>query len=149
MLCGLVLRRPRAYGSSYKKNDSKGQTYRQHIQEAFTRRYEHLAELTGDLYGIVYCFYPTYNETIDADADNISKPVWDCLTGFLYHDDAQVKLRIAGCYDLSKNQLTDLDVTNLPDDIRDDLLNAIDQKQPVMYLECGVFKADMIRFNLE
>ena len=149
MYCCLVVRRPRAYGSSYKKEDSKGQAYKQDIQAAFGLRYGSAIALTGDLYGAVYCFYPRYNNATDADADNISKPVWDCLTGFLYQDDKQVKLRTAACYDLAQNELTDLDVTGLPDDIRDKLLDAIDQKQCVLYIECGRMRTDMIRFNLE
>jgi len=103
------------------------------------------------LYGIVYYFYKKNTGT---DADNISKPLWDCLTGFLYSDDKQIKLRVAGCYDLSsssQNQLTDLDVTGLPDDIRDELLEALSVGTApyVVYVECGAFRNDMIRFNLE
>jgi hypothetical protein len=111
-----------------------------------------VSPLIGELYGRVYCFFRSYNLFTDADADNISKPVWDCLGhDFLYKDDKQIRFRIAACYDLSKNQLTDLDVTGLPDDIRDDLLNALaeEQEKYVIYVECGTFKTDMIRFNLE
>jgi Holliday junction resolvase RusA-like endonuclease len=150
MYCCLLLRRPLAF-NKWRPESTIGQAYRTDIRTAFTTRYGSLPSLTGNLYGLVYCFYRSYNVFTDADADNISKPVWDCLgSNFLYEDDKQIRFRIAACYDLAKNQLTDLDVTGLPDDVRDALLNALtdEAEKQVVYIECGVFDNEMIRFNL-
>ena len=145
MQCFLLFRQPKAF-NGWKKLNSKGQAYRRDIRAAYSRYYGTPTALPGDLYGVVYYFY---NKDTGTDADNISKPVWDCLTDFLYQDDKQVKLRVAACYDLTKNQLADLDVTGLPSDILPELLEALDQEPYVIYIECGTFNKNMMRFNLE
>ncbi len=149
MYCCLLRRKPLSYKSSYKRDDSKGRKYKEDVQRAFTDQYRKLTKLTDDLYGIVYCFYKIYHEGTDADADNISKPIWDCLTGLIYDDDKQIKLRLAGCYDLSKNQFADLNVTSLAPELLTDLLEALDEEACVIYIECGNFNSSLIRFNLE
>ena len=151
MYCCLLRRRPLAF-NKWKPAGNIGLKYKADIRAAFIQRYQSLQPLVGNLYGVVYCFYRAYNAFTDADADNISKPIWDCLgEAFLYQDDKQVRFRVAGCYDLAKNQLADLDVTGLPDDIRDDLLEALftGETPYILYIECGAFRNNMIRFNLE
>lgn len=102
--------------------------------------------LTIELYGLIYHFY---RRNIGIDADNLSKPVWDGLKGLLFKDDKQVKLRIAGSFDLSANDLTVLDFSGLPGAVINSLLEAIETEDHVLYVECGNFTTDMIRLNLE
>ena len=49
------------------------------------------AILSGDLYATIYYFFST---NLDLDADNLSKPVLDCLNGVLFNDDKQIKMQL-------------------------------------------------------
>ena len=76
-----ILKRPPYSFNSWKKaTASQKLRYKTLLENAFAQFNAENKHET-DLYGIVYHFY-TKNENIDAD--NLSKPVWDCLTGFLF-----------------------------------------------------------------
>jgi Endodeoxyribonuclease RusA len=102
--------------------------------------------LTDELYGVLYHFF---RANLKMDADNLSKPIWDCLTGFLYVDDSQVKLRIAGSFDLSKHNFNILDIETLPKPIVDELVDAFKNHDRFVYIECGRLNYSMFKFNFE
>ncbi len=144
--------RPISY-NKWKKKSSEGIEYRDKLRESF-KEFEPvvLRRKEGNLYGIVYYFY-----TRDAkiDADNISKPVWDCLTGFLFKDDNQVKWRAAGCFDVSREDLT-ANLSGLPGSVVEKLMEIMDKAiyenegkdMHVLYIECGTLRKEMFKFNL-
>jgi hypothetical protein len=136
----IVISQPKSYNA--KKSDS----YRNRIQAAFRRAHPAHKLLYHDLYGLIYHFYKS---DIRIDADNISKPIWDSLTGILFADDKQVKMRIAGSVDLSSNDLTTLDLSGLSGYTITELLEATEFEDHVLYIECGSFSMDMVRLNLE
>ncbi|RZJ80540.1 MAG: RusA family crossover junction endodeoxyribonuclease [Chryseobacterium sp.] len=102
--------------------------------------------LRDDLYGVIYHFF---NTDMKIDADNLSKPMWDTLNSVFYSDDYQIKLRVAGSFDLKKNGLTVLDFTTLGGQLIADLLDAFDNEDHVIYVECGKLNFSHRRFNLE
>ncbi|RYC69325.1 RusA family crossover junction endodeoxyribonuclease [Spirosoma sordidisoli] len=99
-----------------------------------------------DLYGLVYHFYQT---DIGIDADNLSKPIWDCLRGILFDDDKRVKMRIAGSLNVGGSDLTVINSSGLSGELTASLLDALDTEEHILYVECGTFTADMIQLNLE
>lgn len=102
--------------------------------------------LSGDLYATIYYFF---NKNLDLDADNLSKPVWDCLNGVLYDDDKQIKIRTAGSFDLTTGDYNVIDMTGLQGNVVVDLLDAFDHEEHIVYVECGNFRASMFKFNIE
>ncbi len=139
----ILKQRPNSYNSNIK---AKKTNYTLAIQNAF-RKFYPIPSINSEeeLYGTIYYFY---KKDLGLDADNISKPVWDGLTGFLYTDDKQIRLRIAGCFDLSKNDLTALNVSGLAGNILIELLDALEKEEHVVYIECGVFHNSLFKFNL-
>lgn len=141
----LVKKKPQSY-NSWKKTKTKGQNYIAEIRKSLSHYNAAFTMLTGDLYGISYYFHSSTNQT---DADNISKPIWDSLTGFLFDDDKQVKLRMAGKYDLSTNGFDLLDVTGVPGLVVADLVDAVSNDDHFLFIECGKLKPEMFKFNLQ
>ncbi len=91
----LITCKPKSY-NHWKKNHPTGQAYLTTVTNAFLTKYANHQLLTDDLYGLVYYFF---KDDRSHDADNISKPLWDCLVNVVYSDDVQIKLRIAGVFD--------------------------------------------------
>jgi hypothetical protein len=145
MKCFLFNRQPKSY-NSWNLNSNSGQAYLGSVRSACCRYNHRHGRFTKELYGIVYYFFQKNTGT---DADNISKPVWDCLTNHLFHDDQQVKLRIAGCFDLMENDFCFLDITSIPTDIASDLVDSIYENEHTVYVECGDLDYKFFKFNLE
>ena len=139
----IVSTKPKSYNS---KDKRKADAYRQRLQAAFAENYPDHTPLSEELYGLVYHFYRV---NIGLDADNLSKPVWDGLKGVLFVDDRQVKMRIAGSFDVAANDLTVLDFSGLPGIIVDKLLESTQTGNHTLYIECGRFNTDLIQLNLE
>ncbi len=139
----VISTKPKSYNS---KDKRKAADYQQRLQVAFRESYPTHALLTEELYGLVYHFY-RINTGIDAD--NISKSVWDSLKTVTYLDDKQVKMRVAGSFDLNTNDLTVLDFSGLPGVVIDQLLDSTKTEMHVLYIECGRFTTDLIQLNLE
>lgn len=116
------------------------------MNDAFQLVHPACLPLKGDLYGLVYHFHRT---DLSIDADNLSKPIRDCLKGVLFADDKQVKMRIAGSFDLSSTDLVTLDFSGLAKETIDSLLEAIESEDHVLYIECGEFSMNLIRLNME
>ncbi len=116
------------------------------IKNSFKKIYPQHEMLSGDLYGTIYYFF---KRDLNNDADNMSKPVWDCLIDFLYVDDKQVKLRIAGAFDLRKKDFNELDFSNIPGKVIGDFLEAYDNHEHFLYIECGELRSGFFKFNME
>jgi Holliday junction resolvase RusA-like endonuclease len=145
----IITRQPKAYqgGKTFKSNASRIK-YSTDL-ESCLRKYnpnEKGFDPEVDLYGLVIYFFKFSTGT---DADNISKPIWDCLKGKIFNDDKQVKLRTAGIFDLSKHDYNILDLSGLKGELIVDLLEAIDSMDHVVYIECGILNLNMYQFNLE
>jgi Holliday junction resolvase RusA-like endonuclease len=102
--------------------------------------------LSGELYATIYYFF---NENKRLDADNISKPLLDCLSGFLYNDDQQIKIRIAGSFNLTTGDYNLIDLSGLQGNLLTDLLEAFENEAHIIYVECGIFNPSMYKFNIE
>jgi len=144
----ILKRQPKAYqGSGTFKSKLSKQNYIDALQTALTS-YNVVANPYSDteLYGIVYYFF---NKNSGTDADNISKPIWDCLKGILFEDDKLIKLRTAGAFDLTKNDLSVIDFSGVKGEVVADMLDAFDNDDHIVYIECGALDFSMFKFNLE
>ena len=101
---------------------------------------------SGELYAIIYYFF---NKDLNLDADNLSKPVWDCLNGILYNDDKQIKIRTAGSFDLTAGDYSVIDMSDLQGNLVVDLLEAFENEDHIVYIECGNYSPSMFKFNIE
>lgn len=97
------------------------------------------------LYGAVYYLK---NSKHMLDADNLSKPVWDALTGLAYEDDVQVLLRHSGIVDMRLRGASEFDLSTLPDDVAEQLIQTIGSEEHVVYIEIGPVDVSMFRFGL-
>jgi hypothetical protein len=116
------------------------------LHAAFKTSNETNNVLPGDLYAIVYYFF---NINLKLDADNLSKPIWDCLCGFLFNDDEQIKLRIAGSFDLTTEDYNVIDFTGLQGELLVEMLESFEHEDHIVYIEYGKIKPTMYKFNIE
>lgn len=145
MICFIVTRRPKSY-NGWKKSDGKAQAFMQTLIASFAGSHPKHQRLSGDLYGAIYYFY---KDDKDHDADNISKPVWDCLNSIVYDDDRQIRLRVAGVFDLNRNDIQQLNLSRIPDPIFNHFIDALDKHDHFFYVECGQLNTQHYKFNLE
>lgn len=140
---------PAAYGSgNYRK--TRKSAYQHAIQTSFLAAHPASVRLIGDLYGIVLYFTKRRNDFVDPDADNISKPVWDSLTGYAYDDDRQIRWRASGVIDLGLVSLTELELEPLPTAILTELENFVlaDGLRHLLYVHVGALQPHHYRFHL-
>jgi len=115
-------------------NAGNSEKYNQRIQQAFRNYNAKAIQLEGNLYGVVYYFFIPDREG-EPDADNISKKIWDALNTIAYLDDKNIKLRIAGVFDLISESIETL---KIPQSALDDFLGMIDEgKEHILYVEIG------------
>lgn len=133
--------------NSWHKTATPGIKYAEDVKNAFKRYNKKAILLNEDLYGIVYYFCKKSTKT---DADNISKPIWDVLIPITYIDDKQIKLRIAGIFDLNTQDFNDLNLAKLSNKIATDLTEAItDQKcEHILYIEIGILEHSHYPFTI-
>lgn len=141
-------KQPKAYqGSKTFKSSSAKATYINELAKSLLPDDVLLEPYTeGDLYGVVYYFTKKYTGT---DADNISKPIWDCLKGILYSDDKQIKLRRAGIFNFSENDFNVIDFSGIDEQVFGVLLDAFGTDDHFVYVECGRLDFNMFQFNIE
>jgi len=139
----ILKRRPVSYNSC---RGAKKIRYKEALERSFGVYNQQHSLLENDLYAVLYYFY---KENLDLDTDNLSKPVWDCLGGFLFNDDQQIKMRIAGSFNLLGGDYNIIDFTGLDGTIITDLIEAFETENHVVYVECGKFDASMYKFNIE
>ncbi len=125
-------------------SETKKQRYKSFIETAFLEMDPTPAMLRGELYGKALYFY-TKDKRIDAD--NLSKPLWDCLTGFLFEDDFQVKIRTAWSFDLTRNDFNILDFSGLRGEVVTGLIEAFENEEHIVYVACGPLNDSMFKFN--
>lgn len=138
--------KPISHNKFRKNNEAYRAKYETAIQTAFRSFHPTHPILKGELYGIVYYFYKK-PQTIDAD--NLSKPIWDSLSKFLFSDDNQVKLRTAGTFNLSESDLSVIDMTGVKGEVFVELLDALGSDEHIVYIECGTLDNSMFKFNIE
>ena len=139
----ILKRRPLSY-NSFKGN--KKDYYKHALETSFKNYNPTHRILTGNVYATLYYFF---NTNLKLDTDNLSKPVWDCLCGFLFNDDQQIKIRIAGSFDLTNGDYSVIDFTGLQGNLIIDLLDAFEKEEHIVYIECGSFNPLMYKFNIE
>lgn len=137
---------PKSYNSWKNLTVIGKERYKIDIQKAFSLYFPNHEKIDYDLYGSIYYFF---NKDVGSDADNLSKPLWDCLNNYLFHDDKQIKIRIVGVFDLSKTDINILDFSGLPGEIITDLLESFESENHIVYIECGLLDNSMYKFNLE
>ena len=135
--------RPLSYNSC---KGNKRDIYKIALVTSFTNYNPTHTIFTENLYANIYYFF---NKDLELDADNLSKPVWDCLNGFLYNDDEQIKIRTAGSFNLTNGDYSVLDFSGLKGQLIIDLLEAFESEEHIVYIECGQFKPSMLKFNIE
>jgi Holliday junction resolvase RusA-like endonuclease len=148
MLSFIIKRQPKAYQGSKTFKSKTSRTNYETDLEVSLKKFNpvHNSYANQELYGLVYYFFTVNTGT---DADNISKPIWDCLKGKLFSDDKQVKLRTAGSFDLTKNDFKILDFSGVKGEVIAELLDAFDNEEHIVYIECGLLDMKMYKFNLE
>jgi Endodeoxyribonuclease RusA len=105
-------------------------------------------------YGIVYYFARGYRPARDADADNVSKRVWDALEGVAYKDDQVVRLRLSGVIEAGAAEdeapsLQELDLSDAAAGGAKELLRLVAaQEAHILYVEVGTVRPSMFAFNL-
>lgn len=135
--------RPLSYNSCRGKKKTK---YKTELIRSLVSYDSSYTKLCGDLYATIYYFF---RKNLYLDVDNISKPVWDCLTGVLFNDDNQIKIRTAGSFDLSVGDFNVIDMSGLHGNLVADLLEAFEEEDQIVYVECGNFRPSMFKFNIE
>lgn len=135
--------RPLSFNSC---SGTKRTNYKTALEASFTRYNPTHTILSDELYATIYYFF---NKDLKLDTDNLSKPVWDCLNGFLFNDDKQIKIRSACSFDLKTGDYTVIDLSGLQGNLVVDLLDAFDNEEHIVYIECGKFKPSMLKFNIE
>jgi len=144
MINWILKRQPKAYqGSKTFKSKLSKENYINALKDAITQFNVDWSLMTEELYGIIYYFRKKDTGT---DADNISKPIWDCLYGFLY-DDKQVKLRTSGIIDVSQ-ELNVVDFSNLRGEIVAEIIDSFDTIDHFVYIECGFLDNSMFKFKI-
>lgn len=138
--------KPKSYNSWGSASVTRKGNYKKKLEEAFKSVYPVHIPLEDDLYGLIYHFYRT---DIGIDADNLSKPIWDCLRGIVFDDDKRVKMRIAGSFSLTDSYFSVFNSSGLAGKVIASLIDAIETEEHILYVECGIFTADMIRLNIE
>jgi Holliday junction resolvase RusA-like endonuclease len=140
-------RQPKAYqGSKTFKNSGSKINYISELETSLRQLNDTSELMTGDLYGVVYYFRKKQTGT---DADNISKPIWDCLRGILFDDDKRIKLRFAGIIDIPQGDISLIDLTGVRGEITTEIAVALGSADHFVYVECGSLQKSMYRFNIE
>lgn len=138
-------RQPKSYNSGFKSKSAK-ENYSNELNKSIKRFNTLTNPYKEDLYGLIYYFHKKKTGTIDAD--NLSKPIWDILGGILFEDDQQIKLRIAGAIDISSGDFNIIDFSRLRGEIISELIEAFENEDHIVYIECGLLNNNMYKFNI-
>lgn len=118
--------------ASYQGSPKSKEVYKRRISTCYQR---HFTGAMPDvpLFANVYHFY---NEDVQIDADNISKPTWDALSKVAFSDDKQIIIRSAASIDMRKSGL-EVDLDTIPSEIRFDFIDSIYSKPHTIFIEVG------------
>ncbi len=128
-------------------NAEMSEQYKGQLASAFAASYPQFSPLLNDLYAAVYYFHRAATEL---DADNLSKPILDALSGLAYENDRQVKVRYSGIHDLRRG-VGVLPLSRVPQPQRQQLLWLLGSASPhTLYVEIGqLHYEEHFRFNSE
>ena len=105
-------------------------------------------------YGLVYYFVRGYNPHIHADADNISKRIWDALEAIAYADDHLIRLRIAGVITMGPSTkgeagTEEIDLTRMPKATLEEFFRLQNTgERQILYVELGPLTPKLFGFSL-
>ncbi len=137
-ICLIHAEKPASYNSSNKK------PYMKRLANNYLQHYK--GQLPNvDLYGLIYYFY---NDDKKIDTDNISKPVWDALSGVAFIDDNLIKIRGAASIDLSTTDYMEIDFDTVPSELMYDLVDNITSQDHTLYIETGIIQSYKNLFRL-
>lgn len=84
------------------------------------------------------------------DADNISKPLWDCLNKHAYEDDKQIKYIETLKVDVKRSDLVEFNTENMDNDdyekLVDFVLNPGSKKERILYVNVSDYESKNVRF---
>jgi hypothetical protein len=120
--------------------------YKDGIRDAFQLFCQDSTSSPGPLYASIYYFHRRPSEQ---DADNISKPILDALEGLAYEDDRVVRFRQAAMFSLDSDPLSDLNLSGVPEEILESLLEKLEREDHVLYIELGRLSFQQFRFGYE
>lgn len=84
------------------------------------------------------------------DADNISKPLWDCLNNHAYKDDKQIKYIETLKINVTTTDIFELDTTTIEDGDYQKLLDFIfditSTKERMLYVDVSEYQSKNVRF---
>ncbi len=138
MLAFICLQKPLSY------NAQKKHRYEEVLRTAYSEYNSGASFADAPLYGCVYYFH---TDPTNLDADNLSKPVWDALKGLSYLDDSLISLRHAGILKLKGEAFEPFDLSRLPDQIADRLIEVLGTEPHVLYVEIGQIEPEMFEFG--
>lgn len=129
--------------------NSKNKTvYQELIRKAFQRRFRGVIPcfpVAQELYARVYYFT---SDGVTVDADNISKPIWDAVSGMVYVDDRAIVMRTAVIIDVNKHPFNTIDTSGISGAVAADLMQYLTEKHVrCLYIECGYFNESMIKIG--
>lgn len=105
---------PLSWNNKTKQKQQALNRFRAQLRQRFQEIYPAQAPIENLLSGDIIWLTSRYDPGKHPDADNISKPIWDALTGLAYEDDKQIRRRSSGIIELSPGTLTELDFTSWP-----------------------------------
>ena len=133
---------PLSYNSRHKE------LYQNQIRSAFFRKYSGSVPTfpaNEELYARVYFFT---SDGVNVDCDNISKPIWDAVSGLVYVDDRKIVMRTASVIDVNLHPLSIIDTSSIESGVAADLVQGLASTDvKCLYIECGQFKESMIKIG--
>lgn len=133
---------PLSYNSKHKN------VYQKQIRSAFLRKYGGAVprfSANEELYARVYFFT---SDGVNVDCDNISKPIWDAVSGLVYVDDRKIVMRTAAVIDVNLHPFSIIDTTSIESTVAADLMQGLASSDvKCLYIECGKFKESMIKIG--
>lgn len=136
---------PLSYNSKNTKNKSR---YQQAIRNAFLRKFRGTVPCfssTDELYARILFFT---SDGVTVDADNISKPIWDAVSGMVFVDDRMIVMRTAAVIDVKTHPFNTIDTTGISGSTAADLMQYLTERNvKCLYIECGIFNESMIKIG--
>ena len=139
MLAFVCLEKPRSHQAESRSR------YQDHLRSWYINALDGQGYDGQDLYGLVYYLK---NSAHDLDADNLSKPVWDALSGLAYVDDRVIQYRQAGIIDMGQFDIGMFDLSSVSDEVAERLIEVVGTEEHVLYVEFGPLNMEMFDFGL-
>lgn len=105
---------PPSWNNKTKQKQRTLDRFSERLKQQFQTTYPPHRPLADLLSGDIIWLTNKYEPGKHPDADNISKPVWDALSGLAYEDDKQIRRRSSGIIELTPGTLTELNFSTWP-----------------------------------